>query len=164
VALGLMLAGFIGFGLVAAIRRLTRIIRPGGAPEPAPVAARVLAAAGLTTVLATLVYLGTLTVTRGGHAIDPGPLLAGRPLPWLAVQALAVTTVLAGIVLVTGLVRERGEVRARGPVVLAGTGPGTARRPAGTTRSGGERVRLTMLLVGAVAFVPWALYWGLLIP
>jgi hypothetical protein len=36
--------------------------------------------------------------------------------------------------------------------------PGTAHP------SGGERVRLAMPLVGATVFLPWALYWGLLIP
>ena len=28
----------------------------------------------------------------------------------------------------------------------------------------GEKVRLGLLLAGGVAFVPWALYWGLLLP
>jgi uncharacterized protein len=164
VALGLLLAGFAGFGLVAAIRRAVRAVRPGTAREPAPVAARVLAATGITTVLGTLVYLAVLTMIRGGRTIDPGPVLAGRPLPWLALQLLAVTTVVAAAALAAGLVRGRASatsgVGARVPVAVGG--PGTVRRPA--VRSGGERVRLAMLLVAATVFVPWALYWGLLVP
>jgi hypothetical protein len=104
------------------------------------VSARVLAAAGLTTVVGTLAYLAVLMVTRGGHVIDPGPLLLGRTLPWLALQALAVTSVVAGVVLVVRLVRGEGG------------------------RGGGERVRLTMLLVAGAVLVPWSLYWGLLLP
>jgi hypothetical protein len=180
VALGLMLAGFVGFGIAAAARRLGRFTRDrragavtaaepvlvgaagprptsGGSaaagrpaatrvpPIAAPVSARVLATTGLATVLGTLVYLGVLMVTRGGHAIDPGPLLLGRTLPWLALQALAVTAVAACAVLVVRLVRGEG-----------GSDEGG--------RSGGERVRLTMLLVAGVLLVPWSLYWGLLVP
>lgn len=175
VALGLMLAGFVGFGIAAAARRLSRSgrdRRPGAAapaepvlvgaagarptpgssvavgqpgadrvlPVAAPVSARVLASAGLATVVGTLVYLGVLMMTRGGHAVDPGPLLLGRPLPWLALQALAVTSVVAGAVLAVRLVRDE------------------------VVRDGGERVRLTMLLVAGAVLVPWSLYWGLLLP
>ena len=139
-ALGLMVAGFAGFGLVAVIRRL-RAARPGPGPEPAPAAAGVLAVAGLASVAGTRSYLVTLTVTRGGSAIDPGQLLAGRPLPWLGLQSLAAITVAAAVALVARL----------------------ARRPAGR-RSGDERVRLTLLVLGAAAYLPWAFYWGLLIP
>jgi hypothetical protein len=150
VALGLLLAGFAGSGLVAVVRRPARAGTPGA---PAPVAARVLAAAGSATVLGALGYLAALTAVRGGRTIDPGPLVGGRPLPWLALQVLAVVTVVAAAALVAGLVR--GRTAARG-------GPGTARRPA--ARSGDERVRLAVLLVAAAVFVPWALYWGLLVP
>jgi hypothetical protein len=121
--------------------------------EPAPVAARLVAGAGLVTVLGSPGYLAGLTTVRGGRTIDPGPLLAGRPLPWLALQVLAVVTVVAAVVLVAGLVRGR-------PVGAGG--PGSTRGPA--SRSGGERVRLAGLLVGAAVFVPWALHWGLLVP
>ncbi len=145
VALGLLLAGFAGFGLVATVRRSART---GRGPEPAPVAARVLAAAGLVAVLGTLSYLTVLTATRGGRTVDPGPLLAGRPLPWLALQALAVVTVVAAVRLAAGLVRDRARVS---------SGPGAV-------RSGGERLRPAALLVAAAVFVPWALHWGLLLP
>jgi uncharacterized protein len=171
VALGLMLAGFAGFGVTAGARGLARSARarrPGAtvpaepvlvgaagarpssgsspavgrpiASRAAPASARVLASAGLVTVLGTLGYLGVLMTTRGGHVVDPGPLLLGRTLPWLALQALAVTCVVAGAVLAVRLVR-------------GGAGPG-----------GGERVRLVLLLVAGAVLVPWALYWGLLLP
>jgi hypothetical protein len=153
VALGLLLAGFSGSGLVAAVRRSARTGRSDRGPEPAPVAARVLAAAGLVAVPGTLAYLAVLTATRGGRTVDPGPLLAGRPLPWLALQALAVVAVVAAAVLAAGLVRDRARV---------GGGPGAVHRPA--VRSGGERLRLAALLVAAAVFVPWALHWGLLVP
>jgi hypothetical protein len=104
------------------------------------VSARVLASTGLVTVVGTLTYLVTLTLVRGGRTVDPGPLLLDRPLPWLALQALAVTAVVAGIALAVRLVRG------------------------GVRRSGGERVRLTMLLVAGAVLVPWAFYWGLLLP
>jgi uncharacterized protein len=170
VVLVLMLGGFGGFALTAAIRRVARAIRPGTPREPAPVAARVLASTGPVAVLGTLVYLGSLTVVRGGEALDPGPLLAERPLPWLALQALAVITVLAAAALVARLVRRPGTATAIAPldapvpVAAGGRGPGTVRRPVTPLRSAGEHVRLAMLLVAAAAFVPWALYWGLLVP
>ncbi|MCO1658318.1 alpha/beta hydrolase [Pseudonocardia humida] len=172
VALGLMLGGFGGFALTAAVRRLHRVLRPGPA-MPAPVAARVVAGAGLVTVVGTLYYLVELTLVRGGRTIDPGPLLLERTLPWLALQVLAVTTVVAAVVLVVGLLRGRGSrpaaldpAEAPEPVGAGrgGRGPGTVRRPAGPARSAGERIRITALLVAAAAFVPWALYWGLLVP
>lgn len=153
VALGLLLVGFGGFGVVAALRRSARLLRPDTAHGAAPAAARVLAGAGLTAVLGTLAYLAVLTTTRGGRTVDPGPLLAGRPLPWLALQALAVVAVVAAAVLAAGLVRDRAP---------GGRGPGTVHRP--VVRSGGERLRLAALLVAAAVFVPWALHWGLLVP
>jgi alpha-beta hydrolase superfamily lysophospholipase len=172
VALVLMLVGFIGFALTAAVRRIHRAFRPRPA-TPAPAAARIVAGAGLAAVVGTLYYLTELTFVRGGRTIDPGPLLAGRTLPWLALQALAVATVVAAAVLVVGLVRGQGRGRiatdaAAAPLPVGaghgGRGPGTVRRPAAPARSAGERARIAALLVAAAAFVPWALYWGLLLP
>jgi uncharacterized protein len=137
-ALGLMAAGFGGFGLVAAVRGAARLAGRSQRATGTPGAARVLAAAGSVTVVGTLLYLGQLAVVRGGSHLDPGFLLVGRPPAWLALQALALTTVTAGVAL---------SVRLR-------SAPAT----------GGERVRLVLLLLGAVAFVPWSLYWRLLMP
>jgi hypothetical protein len=131
----------------------------------------VVAGAGLVAVVGMLYYLVDLTQIRGGRTIEPGPLLAGRPLPWLALQALAVCTVVAALVLVARLVRRSADgpadldaVADRETITAGGRGPGTVRHPVVVRRSAGERVRLAMLLVGAAAFVPWALYWGLLLP
>jgi hypothetical protein len=81
-------------------------------------------------------YLGFLQVTQG-RTVDPGPLLAGRPVAWLALQLLAVVAVGAGIA----------------------TGVTVAKR-----RRAGDRARLGLLLAAGAAFVPWAAYWGLLLP
>lgn len=139
VATGLMAAGFAGFGLVALRRRLTRTLGPHGHRVRAPWSARLLAAAGPVTLVGTFGYLVQLAFVRGGSAVDVGPLLAGRPLPWLALQALAVTTVAAAALLTVRLVRS----------------PPAAR---------GERLRLGLLLAAGAAFLGWALYWRLLVP
>jgi hypothetical protein len=76
-----------------------------------------------------------------GRTPDPGPIVfAGRPLPWLMLQALALTTVVATI---ATIVTWR---RAAVPVPR------------------GERLRLGTLLTAGIVFIPWALYWGLLVP
>jgi uncharacterized protein len=130
-ALAVMLAGFIGLGLTAAWRRLR-----GRSVRPAPWSARVLAGAGLVTVLGGLTYLGSLLMSRGG-ALDPGPMIAGRPLLWLALQGLAVVAVGAAVALAVRTWRSGG---------------------------GGDRPRTALLLVAGAVFVPWAAYWGLLLP
>lgn len=138
-ALGLMVCGFAGLGVGALARRLVRVVRPTADRVRAATSARVLAVAGLGTVVATLPYLASVAVIRGGSVLDPGPLLAGRPLPWLALQLLAATTVAAAVFLVVRVLRQ----------------PPT---------TGGERIRLGLLLAAAAAFVPWSLYWRLLLP
>jgi dienelactone hydrolase len=124
-----LLAGFAGLGAGAAWRRLR-----GRRGPAAPWSARVLAAAGLAVVLGWPAYLAHLQAA-GGRTIDLGPLLAGRPLPWLALQALAVVAVVALAVL--GARQVRGD---------------------------GDRARSAVLLGTGAVFVPWALYWGLLLP
>ncbi|SEG99427.1 hypothetical protein SAMN05444920_11334 [Nonomuraea solani] len=114
---------------------LARRIR-GRSLAPSSRAARLVSAGGLASVLGGFGYLFYVVMT-GGKLSAPGPLVADRPLVWLVLQALAVATVVA--------------------TVLAGL---RWRRPAPR----GERVRLGLLLAGGVAFVPWALYWGLLVP
>ncbi|MER5424260.1 hypothetical protein [Streptosporangium roseum] len=69
-----------------------------------------------------------------------GPVVLGRPVPWLGLQLLAGATVAAAAAAATSAWRHRREL-----------GPG-------------DRVRLGLALASAVAFVPWAAYWGLLIP
>jgi hypothetical protein len=127
----LMLIGFAGYPLTALVRRLRqRRDRPVGYRG-----ARVLAAAGPVAVLGLPAFLL--------YASDPdtalSPLLAGRPLAWLVLEAL----VLAGVAATVGtaVVRWRGV----GPAaVLSG--------------------RFAPLLVAGALLVPWAIYWGLLTP
>ncbi|MFI6603855.1 alpha/beta hydrolase family protein [Nonomuraea sp. NPDC050536] len=97
--------------------------------------ARLLSAAGLVVTLGTLAYLMYLTLT-GAKLAHPGPVLAGRPLVWLGLQVLAVAAVVSAALAV----------------------------PAWRRASGSERVRLSLLLTGGTLLVPWALYWGLLLP
>jgi hypothetical protein len=75
-----------------------------------------------------------------GRSPDPGPIIAGRPLPWLALQGLAAAVVVAAIA--TAL----------------------AWRRAGADLPTGERARLGLLLTAGAVFLPWAFYWGLLLP
>jgi hypothetical protein len=84
----------------------------------------------------TLTYLGYLQATSG-RTVTPGPLLAGRPLVWLALQVLAVVAVVAGIIV--------------------------AARWRATASSAG-RTRAALLLAAGAVFVPWAVFWGLLVP
>jgi pimeloyl-ACP methyl ester carboxylesterase len=128
-ALAVMLAGFTGLGLTAAWRRLR-----GRPARPAPRSARVLAAAGAVAVPGCLLYLLWMVTARGA-APDPGPMIAGRPLPWLALQLLALVAACAAVVFALRSVRR-----------------------------GGDGPRHALLLTAGAVFVPWAVYWGLLLP
>ena len=123
-----MLAGFAGLGIAAAWRRAR-----GRSGPPAPWPARVLAGAGFVAVPGCLFYLGSVMATRG-RVFDPGLMIAGRPLAWLALQALAVVAVGAAVALGVRTWR-RGDLRRHAPLLAAGA-----------------------------VFVPWAVYWGLLLP
>ncbi|TQM38648.1 alpha/beta hydrolase family protein [Pseudonocardia cypriaca] len=128
-ALAVMMAGFTGLGFTAAWRRLR-----GRPARPAPWSARVLAGAGVVAVPGCLLYLGSVMMSRRG-APDPGPMIAGRPLPWLLLQALAIVATCA-----------------------------TVAFAARTVRRGGDGSRDALLVTAGVVFVPWAAYWGLLLP
>ncbi|WP_328470996.1 prolyl oligopeptidase family serine peptidase [Actinoplanes sp. NBC_00393] len=65
-----------------------------------------------------------------------GPVVLGRPVVWLGLQLLACATVAATLAVAHGLRRHR---------------------PA-------DRIRLGLLTVGGLLFVPWAIHWGLLLP
>ncbi|MEU8382626.1 prolyl oligopeptidase family serine peptidase [Streptosporangium sp. NPDC048865] len=130
----LILVAFTAYPVVALARRLRGRSRP-----PLTRAARLLSAAGLAAVLGSFCYLTYLMMT-GGKLAAPGPVVAERPVPWLALQALAAVSVVAAVLTALAWRRARSSVPR------------------------GERVRLGLLLAGGVAFVPWALYWGLLLP
>ncbi|MGC7100044.1 alpha/beta hydrolase family protein [Amycolatopsis lurida] len=97
-----------------------------------------LAAARWTSATGLLAVTGLLvflgTVVTS-NGQEVGPVVLGRPLLWLVTQLLAV-----------------------GALVSAGF---TA---AAWRRSGASRIRLGLLLGGAVLMIPWGLYWGLLLP
>jgi len=132
-ALVLFLVAFAGYPLTAAARRI--LGRRGAPPVRRP--ARWLAATGLTTTVGFLVYIFFMMATAANII---GPVLAGRPMPWLTLQLLAVATVAATVATAVGWRRHRRDL-------------GRA-----------THVRLGLLLAGGLVFVPWAAYWGLLIP
>jgi hypothetical protein len=129
----LLVVGFAGYPLIAAVRRIRG--RRGAPPVQRP--ARWLAGAGLTATLGAPVYLFFMMAT-GANVI--GPVVLGRPLPWFILQLLAAGAVAATATTAVSWRRQRREM------------------------AQAERVRLGLLLTASVAFVPLALYWGLLLP
>ena len=129
----LLLGAFTAYPTVALVRRLHgRRMRPVSRWAP------LVAGAGFAATIGLLGYLFYLMAA--GRSPDPGPILAGRPLPWLALQGLAVVTVTAAI------------------------GTALAWRRAAANLPQGERIRLGLLLTAGTVFLPWAFYWGLLLP
>jgi fermentation-respiration switch protein FrsA (DUF1100 family) len=128
-ALALLLIGFLAYPVIAAIRRIRR--RTVAAARPA----RVLAVTGATAVLGFVAYFVTVVDGANWRGISPGPMIAGRPAIWLALQAVALLTLIA-----------------------------TVMTAAAWRTAGGDRLRRGLLLAGGTLFVPWALYWGLLLP
>jgi dienelactone hydrolase len=134
VALLVFLVGFGAYPVVALVRRLRR-----AGQAPVSRAARLVSAGGFGVVLGAFSYLFYVVMT-GGKLAAPGPMVAGHPVIWLVLQLLAVACVVATFR--TALAWRR--VRA--------------------TVARGERVRLGLLLAGGAVFLPWAFYWGLLLP
>ncbi|WP_156161397.1 alpha/beta hydrolase family protein [Nocardia vulneris] len=105
---------------------------PDGRAVRAP--ARWLSATGLFAVIGTLTYVVSCFATgvQGASAF-----LAGRTLPWLVLQTFSAVALFS--LIATVLVWWR-----------------TRRRVVGV-----ERVRLALLVLAGIVFVPWALSWGL---
>ncbi|SDY13716.1 hypothetical protein SAMN05421504_104627 [Amycolatopsis xylanica] len=80
-------------------------------------------------------FLAFFAFMQMGGMKNIGPVVLGRPILWLLLQLLAAATMVAAI--------------------------GTAVR---YRRSPAQRKRTFTLLGGSLVFVPWALYWGLLVP
>ncbi|WP_197093483.1 alpha/beta hydrolase family protein [Nonomuraea sp. SBT364] len=129
-ALVLFVVAFLAYPVVALVRRLR-----GASRVPGSRAARLVSAGGLVAVLGGFGYLFSV-VMSGGKLASPGPLLAGRPVIWLALQGVAVAVAVATVLAALAWRRTRG----------------------------GERARLGLLLAGGAVFIPWGLYWGLLLP
>jgi hypothetical protein len=131
-ALGLLLAIFGSYPLGAIVLRL----RGHRSVPPAKWQPRLLAAAGLTTVVGFTIYFLFLLITATNII---GPVFFGQPLPWLILRILAGITVLSAA-LITGLWWKQRIDMERA-----------------------YKLRVGLLLAGTVIFVPWAIYWGLLI-
>jgi hypothetical protein len=98
---------------------------------------RLLVAAGLLTTLGLPVYLLFLMITAANLI---GPVVIGRPLPWLLLQA---STVTVGVCTVSIAVTWWWGSRRRGERI--------------------DHPRLTLVAAGAI-LLGWAGYWGLLVP
>lgn len=99
--------------------------------------ARWLAGVGLVSMLGFVFYFGFLIFTEASAV---GLVVVGRPLPWLALQALAVATLVLTVLL----------------LVSWWLGRATVSKP--------ERLRLSLLLLGSLLFTLWAWHWNLLTP
>jgi dienelactone hydrolase len=136
----LAFASYLAVAFGVALARLV-LKRPYAAPEQKTLQARrwarLLSGAGLAAVLGFVGYSNFLMSTV---ASSVGSVVAGRSLPWLALQALALTTAASILALAVSWWSARAGMR------------------------GAERVRIGSLLAGGVVFVAWAAYWGLLVP
>ncbi|HET8840595.1 MAG TPA: prolyl oligopeptidase family serine peptidase, partial [Ktedonobacteraceae bacterium] len=135
IVVALLIVAFAAYPLVALVRRL----RGSSQQIVGSIPARLLAGVGAGTVLGLFVYLISLLMSTQMRAA-PGPLLAGRPLAWLLLQAASLVVV--GLEVWTAVIWRR----------------------AGSSVNGSERLRLGLLLLGGALFMLWALYWGLFLP
>jgi dienelactone hydrolase len=131
IAIIVLVLAFAGYPVVAVARRISG--RGGASAGGWP--ARLVSTAGLIMILVFPVYLFVAPLLLPSRL-----MIVGRPLPWLAFQALAVIVVVSTVVTALRWWRRSGAI------------------------SRGERMRLGLLLVGGVVFGVWAIYWGLLIP
>jgi uncharacterized protein len=131
---------FASYPATALVRRLRRplLLRTGVQPKlQVRWLASCLAFAGLSAILGFIGYFGYLMFTAASAV---GPILAGRPVPWLVLQALAVAVCVSAVLLAASW---RSSIKAS---------------------VGAMRARIGILLVGGAVFVAWAVYWGLLSP
>jgi dienelactone hydrolase len=112
-----------------------RRMRGRRGPGPVRWPARCVATGGMVTVLGTATYLFWI-VQSGATGVRSSVL--GRPLPWLLLQLAAL-----GVLVATALTIANWRTR---------------RRQLTTA----ERLRLAALTAAGTAFLPWAIYWGLL--
>jgi fermentation-respiration switch protein FrsA (DUF1100 family) len=127
--LAVLLVMFLAYPIIAVARRIRR------RTVTVTRSARVLAVTGVLAVLGFTGYFVTVVDSANWRGISPGPMLAGRPVLWLALQAIALITVIA-----------------------------TAMTAHAWRTASGDRLRLGLLITGGALFLPWSLYWGLLLP
>ncbi|GAA4633116.1 alpha/beta hydrolase [Actinoallomurus vinaceus] len=130
-AIAFFLVVFAGYPVTGIVRRITG--RAGAAP--ARRSARLLAATGLAAVAGTLLVMLSVFITSGQLN---GPVLAGRPIPWLILQLLAVTVTITTAATATIAWRNR------------------------RISTTGSRIRIATVVAAGAIFIPWAAYWGLL--
>ncbi|WP_406044868.1 hypothetical protein OG799_10610 [Micromonospora sp. NBC_00898] len=119
---------------------LTTAVRRLGGRRGAPLvrrSARWLAATGLATTMGLIVYVFFMMATAANIA---GPVLIGRPIPWLVLQVLAAATIIATAATALSWLRHHRDL------------------------THAHRARLVLLIAAGLLFLPWAVYWGLLIP
>ena len=145
VHLGLILIltmGFAFYPLAGLMGRIRRRLSASGMGASGPRTSRLggtqrlIIAAGLFTTLGLPIYLLFLMITAANVI---GPVVLGRPLPWLLLQGTAATVGVCTVVIAVGWWRSRHR---------------------------GERTdnhRLILVTAGA-ALLGWAGYWGLLVP
>ncbi|MGH3875998.1 MAG: alpha/beta hydrolase family protein [Actinophytocola sp.] len=128
--------GALGVFLVAfgAYPLIAAVRRFRGRGLPGTWSARVLTGTGLIVPLGMTGYLSALMFTMTEYRVQAGSLLGNRPIIWLVLQALAVAATVATLLLARGW------------------------------RNSADRLRHSLLLAGGALFVPWAIYWGLLLP
>ncbi|MDF2963435.1 MAG: hypothetical protein K0S39_5170 [Paenibacillus sp.] len=122
------------------IGSMIRFLRKRGPQqEGIPVRRHLLASSvfGLAAVLGFIVYFGFLMSTG---AKQLAPVLFDRTLVWLILQLFAWAAVVSSALLARTWWRSRSLV------------------------TGADRVRTLVLIVSSLVFIPWALYWQLLIP
>jgi uncharacterized protein len=148
-AIALLMILFAAYPVTALVRRIAG--RRGAPPAAGP--ARLLAATGLVTMLGVPAYLFFILITASNVL---GPIVVGRTLPWLVLQAAAIA--MAAATAATALSWWRSH--AATPRSAASTTTGTATGP----QREGANVRLLLLLATGVLATTWALYWHVLWP
>ncbi|GAA1668502.1 alpha/beta hydrolase [Glycomyces endophyticus] len=123
---------FLAYPVAALVRRIGR-----RGPLEATWASRTVASIGVLLPVLAAGYVGWMLVTGAQSLL--GPVVAGRPLPWLVLEVAAVVTVLAAVALAVQWGRRRARM------------------------SGGSQVRFGMLLAGVALLIPWGAYWGLVV-
>jgi uncharacterized protein len=129
----ILLAAYAGYAVVGAVRR--RRARPDTAAR-IPRSARWAAILAPITIVGSLVYLVYLLATA---AKVTGPVILGRPIPWLVLQLLAVATTATTVAVVAAWRHARNLVAS-------------------------DRIQLGLLTLGGALVTVWTLRWNLLVP
>lgn len=88
---------------------------------------------GMISIFGFFGYFGYITMTN-----EPGLIIMGRPLPWIALQFISIATGLFTVLLAVSW------------------------RKAHAATNSPENIRFGLQLIGGMLFIPWAIYWKLL--